>query len=195
MNPVFDGVSRERFEKLYHELWQVIARKPPAYEATAHAVLSAMLAELFAARARDRGLIKSSESAAAVSEKVRMALDFVARLYTENIGLKHFAEAVHLNVHHFSRKFRQEVGTSPIQYLYRFRVEQAKRLLADTARPVGEIARLVGIPDQRYFVRLFQKHTGDSPHAFRKKEREGKAPGSESTPHSRQKETKLRKRE
>ena len=31
-NPVFHGVSAERFEKLYHELWQVIARKPPAYE-------------------------------------------------------------------------------------------------------------------------------------------------------------------
>ena len=57
---------------------------------------------------------------------------------------------------------------APIQYLYQFRIAQAKRLLADTDRPVGEIARLVGMPDQRHFARLFRRRTGRTPRAFRR---------------------------
>lgn len=165
--PVFTGISARRFEALYHELWDIIAKQSLGYEAHADAVLSQILAELYDARCGGTHPVRVSDSYGHHSEAVRRALDFVARMYHQQIGLKHFGQAVHLNVHHFSRKFHEEMGMAPIQYLYHFRIEQAKRLLAATERPVAEIARLVGIPDPSYFTRLFHKQTGESPRAFR----------------------------
>lgn len=168
--PVFEGIARRWFESRFHQLWRLIAERPPACEAKVHAVLSDVLAELHARRLREMDHLALSESSPAHSEKVRLALDFTARMYAKDIGLKHFAESLHMNIHHFCRKFRQEVGMAPIHYLYRFRVNQAQRLLVHTDRSIREIAGLVGIPDPGLFARAFHKHTGASPHAYRKKE-------------------------
>lgn len=168
--PVFEGIDGERFETMFHQLWNLVARKPIGFEARVHAALSDILAELFASRLKTMRHIELSDASPSYSEKVRLALDFVARTYDKNISLDHFEEAVHLSIQHFSRKFRKEVGMAPIQYLYHFRIEQAKRLLAGTDRTVGEIARLVGIPEQSYFARLFHKKTGQTPRRYREKE-------------------------
>jgi YesN/AraC family two-component response regulator len=59
------------------------------------------------------------------------------------------------------------VGAPPIQYLNRYRIEIAKRLLTDTGKSINDIARLVGIPDESYFSRIFRQHAGKTPKAFR----------------------------
>ena len=60
---------------------------------------------------------------------------------------------------------------APIQYLNRFRIDQAKRLLTTSDKAVGEIGRLVGVPDPGYFCRLFRKLAGETPESYRKKQR------------------------
>jgi AraC family transcriptional regulator, transcriptional activator of pobA len=44
---------------------------------------------------------------------------------------------------------------------------QARRLLAGTTLPVGEIGRQVGYPDAGYFARLFGRVHGVSPTRWR----------------------------
>ena len=117
---------------------------------------------------------------AALSDKVRTALDFIGRFYTSNIGLKHIEAAVGLNMFHLSRKFRREVGMAPIQYLNRYRVEESRRLLISSDKPVREIARMVGIANQNYFARLFRRLTGVTPRDFRKHRGSGPAPNRKS---------------
>jgi AraC-like DNA-binding protein len=65
--------------------------------------------------------------------------------------------------------FRQEVGTTPIKYLQRYRVNRARQLLAESDKSIAEIARIVGFSDSGYFSRIFHRETGVSPEEFRRR--------------------------
>jgi len=60
------------------------------------------------------------------------------------------------------------LGTTPIKYLQRYRIHQAKKLLKESGLSVTEIALKVGFSDSGYFSRVFHRETGLSPEAFRR---------------------------
>lgn len=74
-----------------------------------------------------------------------------------------------LSVHGFKRRFMQATGLSPIKYLQRLRVENAKRMLERTAAPIDQIAWDVGYEDAAFFRRIFKRLTGLTPGAYRRK--------------------------
>jgi AraC family transcriptional regulator len=68
---------------------------------------------------------------------------------------------------HFAREFKKATGTTPHQYLIRFRVEKAKSLLVDRDLPLVEVGLRAGFSHQSHFTRLFRRITGTTPHLFR----------------------------
>lgn len=67
------------------------------------------------------------------------------------------------------KRFKQEVGSSPLEYLTALRMARARKLLAargETGYTVAQIARMCGYEDALYFSRVFKKHCGCTPTAF-----------------------------
>lgn len=77
------------------------------------------------------------------------------------------AESVNISEDYLTRIFRREMGISPWDYLSRYRVRMASRLLTSTGMSVNEIAGQTGFQDQAYFCRVFKKITGMSPRRLR----------------------------
>jgi transcriptional regulator GlxA family with amidase domain len=69
----------------------------------------------------------------------------------------------------FKRRFAAATGLTPIAYVQRLRVEDAKRRLERTDASVDEISWLVGYEDAAFFRRLFKRTTGLAPGAYRKR--------------------------
>jgi transcriptional regulator GlxA family with amidase domain len=69
----------------------------------------------------------------------------------------------------FKRRFTAATGYSPIAYVQRIRVEEAKRRLERTAEPVEAISYAVGYEEPASFHRLFRRITGVTPGAYRRK--------------------------
>jgi transcriptional regulator GlxA family with amidase domain len=69
----------------------------------------------------------------------------------------------------FKRRFVGATGITPIEYVQRLRIEDAKRRLERTAAAVDEISWRVGYEDPAFFRRLFKRLTGMSPGAYRKR--------------------------
>jgi transcriptional regulator GlxA family with amidase domain len=69
----------------------------------------------------------------------------------------------------FKRRFGAATGLTPIDYVQRLRVEDAKRRLERTDAPVDEISWRVGYEDAAFFRRLFRRTTGMAPGAYRKR--------------------------
>lgn len=81
----------------------------------------------------------------------------------ESIALDAGVSAIYLSV-----VFKEITGESFKDYLIARKIEKAKKLLEDTPLKVGEIARMVGYYDSKYFSRLFRRFTGFNPQEYRK---------------------------
>jgi len=104
-----------------------------------------------------------------VQRHVRKAMAFIHNHFAENITRSDIAQYISISEDYLTFCFRQELGTTPITYLQRYRVNQAKHLLKDTDRAITEIALDVGFSDNSYFSRIFRRITGISPDKFRHK--------------------------
>ncbi|WP_284238340.1 AraC family transcriptional regulator [Paenibacillus glycanilyticus] len=67
----------------------------------------------------------------------------------------------------FRKKFTKRVGVSPKQYIITVRLNEAKRLLRLTDKPVEFIASEVGFTSSSRFFALFIKHVGKTPLEWR----------------------------
>lgn len=68
----------------------------------------------------------------------------------------------------FRRRWIEACGMPPARYLRQLRLREACRLLAESARPVNEIAHAAGFDDELYFSRRFRKETRLSPSEYRR---------------------------
>jgi AraC family transcriptional regulator len=100
-------------------------------------------------------------------QKLRRVTDFIADNFATDISLNELAQVAGMSSFHFAREFKKTTGTTPHQYLIKFRVDQAKILLADRDLPLVEIGLRVGFSHQSHFTRLFRRVTGTTPHLYR----------------------------
>jgi transcriptional regulator GlxA family with amidase domain len=69
----------------------------------------------------------------------------------------------------FKRRFVAATGVTPIEYVQRLRIEDAKRRLERTDAGIEDISWRVGYEEPAFFRRLFKRITGMSPAAYRKR--------------------------
>ena len=67
----------------------------------------------------------------------------------------------------FAERFGSVVGETPLRYLTRWRVQIAKRLLADSGLSLEQIGERVGYDSAASFSRVFKSTTGVSPGRYR----------------------------
>jgi len=69
----------------------------------------------------------------------------------------------------FKRRFTRATGHTPIAYVQRLRIEEARRRLERTKAPIDEISWQVGYEDPAFFRRLFKRLAHMTPGAYRRK--------------------------
>lgn len=121
------------------------------------------LAHLDAALERTRKL--SSEA----QRLVRKAMAFIHGHFAEPITRQTLARHIGMSDDYLTYCFRQELGVTPIAYLNRYRVIQAKQLLRNTDKSITDIALEVGFSSSSYFSRVFRREVGVSPQEYRRK--------------------------
>ena len=72
-----------------------------------------------------------------------------------------------MSVSTFRRRWAEAVKLPPARFLQQLRLREACRLLAETRRPIGEIAHAVGFEDELYFSRRFRKEMRIPPREYR----------------------------
>lgn len=83
------------------------------------------------------------------------------------VTLESLAGVANMSKYHFSNRYKELTGYSPIKHFLNMKMEHACRLLDSTDLGVGEISRRVGYEDPLYFSRLFRKTIGSSPRGYR----------------------------
>ena len=100
--------------------------------------------------------------------RIKKVIDEINRRYTEKISLQELADKCGLSSGHLSTLIKRETGSSFSDYVAEKRMEDAKKLLLKEGLSIEEVADQVGYNDYFYFTKVFKKHEGISPSAFRK---------------------------
>lgn len=99
---------------------------------------------------------------------VQSLIDYMTSYYMEDISLDNISKNMYLSPVYISKIFKEETGTSPINYLIQIRLEKAKQILEKNNMPINLVAKAVGYEDAYYFSKLFKKYYGMAPSTYGK---------------------------
>lgn len=102
-------------------------------------------------------------------DRMKRVLGYIHNRISESIDLEELAQVANVSKPYLIKLFRQEFGFSPIQYINNKKVERAQLLLYTTNLTIKEVAYTLGFNDQNYFIRMFHKVEGVTPHEYRRK--------------------------
>ena len=100
-------------------------------------------------------------------DKLRIVLKLVENSYMHKITIAEVADRIDFSESHFMRYFKENMGTSFVDYLRDYRLTMAARLLQVTDNTILTISEEVGFENLSYFNRAFKKKYGMTPREYR----------------------------
>lgn len=143
--------------------------------ALAHHALGAELAEALAAVLRpdrDRELAATQASHTIPNTRdstLARAITWMESRVEQPYDLTALAIAAAVSTRTLLRHFQQELGHSPLDHLHGLRCARARVLLEITLESVPTVALACGYSDPAAFRRVFARHTGLTPTAYRQR--------------------------
>jgi AraC family transcriptional regulator of arabinose operon len=110
---------------------------------------------------------KNNETTEKDTKNFDKAIHFLKENIHRSLTLNEIASVVNISPSHFSNKFKEITGYSPIAYFNHLKLQKACQLLRFSQLRISEIAHEVGFDDPYYFSRLFSLNMGVSPKEFR----------------------------
>ena len=98
---------------------------------------------------------------------MKIILKFVENSYMQKITVAEIADRVDFSESHFMRYFKENMGTSFVEYLRDYRLTMAARLLLVSDETILSISEEVGFDNLSYFNRAFKKKYGVTPREYR----------------------------
>ena len=99
---------------------------------------------------------------------VGKAINYINSNLENNLSVSEIANQLYVSPTYLSRAFKKETGFSIIEYINKLKIKHATFLLRDTALPIQDIGRIIGINDVNYFSRLFKRYMSQTPTQYRK---------------------------
>ena len=101
------------------------------------------------------------------SRILQRTVEYVEENLAGELSLAEIAGAANMSPRHFSRLFKEAVGSPPHRYVVERRVERAKDLLLGTDLPIAEVARGVGFSSQSHLHFHVKRLLGATPASLR----------------------------
>ena len=163
--PVFPGFNLRSAEPLCREIFTLMQGDAPDAPPRIHAAVARLVALAFIARTR-----QGAAQQPAVPPVLAKAVRHMKLYFFQRHTVAALASLAGMSGSHFSRNFKAAFGTSPIDWLRRERISQAKRRLVETTDAIKEIAEQTGYSDRFFFSKDFKRLTGHTPREFRQRE-------------------------
>lgn len=156
---------RDCFDRLLREHRQPTTHSPLMSRLILH--------EMIVTLCRDAEAMDAAPGAAPgddefLSPQIRRAVEWIDKNLAEQLpSIDDIALQVGLSESHFRRRFHEETGFSPVEYVTRQRVLRAKQLLRDKSLSITRLAFELGFQSSGYFTQVFRKLTGMTPSEYR----------------------------
>ncbi|MBS5065223.1 MAG: response regulator [Hungatella hathewayi] len=102
-----------------------------------------------------------------LSKVAEMITQYIRENYMYDLSMQDVARMMNYSEAYFCKLFKQCFNRNFTSYLTEYRVEEAKKMLAEPTVNVKEIGKAVGYSDSNYFAKVFKRITGQSPTEYR----------------------------
>ena len=144
---------------------QEMQTRDPHFQTLCQAYMEILVVQLM----RDASFSGTSVSADPVnSRQCTLIRRYIDSHYKEPLTLDLLAEIATVNKYYLSHIYKEAYGISPISYMIACRIQEGKRLLADTDLSLSQISSILGFSSPSYFSQSFRKAEGISPVEYRK---------------------------
>lgn len=161
LNPV----QLQKLSKMVEQLDEELSQRHPGWITAAMAHFALIVTDLC------RAYSHTQHPVARQLLRVGEVVGHIEAHLDKEYSLQHLAEMADLSPRGFTRLFRQLMGTSPIDYLIRKRMERAAELVMDPKLSNSEVAHMVGLSDGNYLARQFRRIYGCSPRIYQRNKR------------------------
>ena len=113
-------------------------------------------------------IISGSGTTGAINTALMIAVDHINYNYASHITLKELCEISGVSEQYLCKLFRDALGSRPMEYIAKRRIQAAKELLTGSDKTIEDIAEETGFCSASYFCKLFKRYEGISPSRFKK---------------------------
>ena len=100
-------------------------------------------------------------------------MTFIDQNLHTDISVADIADSCKIHRNYLGKIFRENLGTSPQEFLINFRMKKSVQLLTATKLSIKDIGNAVGYPNQLHFSRAFKNTYGVSPRQWRNEHNSG----------------------
>lgn len=165
--PIFPVSAAKHYPRLFRQMIQELQLKRPHYADLLALKLRELL--LFISRSLEEGALVS----ASLLDEIEQAMAYFHQHFDMPIVIEDYARQHHMTPWWFIQNFKKIAQVTPAQYLVSLRINHALSLLDHTDYAIAKVAAAVGYDNPLYFSRLFHKHVGCSPSAYKKQKERG----------------------
>lgn len=113
-------------------------------------------------------LISSESSLSAPNSALMKAVDYINFHFASEITLDDLCAVSGVSKQYLCLLFKNTLGSRPMEYIAKRRIQAAKELLISTDKSVEVIAEEIGFCTASYFCKLFKRYEGMTPSAFKR---------------------------
>lgn len=103
---------------------------------------------------------------------IQNVMEYIHAHFSEEINIQDIASQFSITPAYLIRLFKKQTNIPPIEYLTKYRIEQACYYFTHTLMSIGEVAELCGCSNQFYFSKAFKAVKGMSPSEYKIKYQE-----------------------
>ncbi|CAN7612460.1 helix-turn-helix domain-containing protein [Paenibacillus sp. LjRoot153] len=150
-------------ERIVHEMLT------PELDTTAyvHLLQQSSLLRIMYELLRNGGVTEGSSSYSYLDKRIHTIIHYLHAHPQLMPEIKELAELVQLSDSHLRKLFIKQTGQAPLHFVHSIKIEQAKKLLATSVKPISQISYELGVENANYFSRMFKIKTGLTPLQYR----------------------------
>src|SRR5437879_5349300 len=159
-SPVFTRIEAARAATFFRRIFRIMKRRSIAMEAALHAEVASLITLLFEAR---HSATPATTGQTEIPASLHKPLEAMRLYFQKPLRVSDLAKLAGMSVTNFFRHFKAATGTSPIDWLRRERINQAKGRLSGPADSWAAVPGKPGYSDQFISGRFSNGRPGFSP--------------------------------
>lgn len=161
---ILHDIDLDKIQPMFKELYYYSHQSDITSKLMVKSIFLNIIASILSDRLTPNGVQKGHYHI----KTIHQAIEYMKEHYADDLDTTFLSKRYGLSAKYFGALFKEVTGIPMNLYLLDIRMQQAKKLLLYSDKPLEQLAGEIGIEDVYYFTKLFKKAEGITPGKYKK---------------------------